>query len=382
MDIYREAANYTREHLDEFLDILARTVNYESFTFGDRKIKDQCGEYLYDLFSGIGFDLARLDVGDVGEHIYGHLGESEKKIFLLGHYDTVLPIGTTKERPFSRDEQNAYGPGIFDMKGGDITYYMAVRFLKEKTDALNDRELYLFLNADEESGSATSRAKIEEMAKACRACLVAEPGHFGEGYVTSERSGRSVYTLTAHGQDGHAGNHPKYASSAAIELSRQIDKLCALTREDGKLTCTAVSLHVGAEGPTAVIPGEGYAIFDCRYDSMEYEKVVAEAFRTLAPTQDNMRLEVTGGIEKPCFEINDDNRWFSDLAKTIVEEQGYEFIPTKLGGGSDGNFTSVFCPTLDGLGLNGDFLHNPKEYIIVDTIPERVALIAALIAAL
>lgn len=379
MSVYQEAVKYTQENLGDFLSRLEKAVNLESFTYGESSVKNLCGVYLKGLFEEAGFEMSKLDCGEVGFHLYGKHGSSDKKILLLGHYDTVFPTGTTQERPYRIDGNRAYGPGIYDMKGGDIALYMAVRFLREK-GLLKNKELDVFLSCDEESGSATSKDFIMDMARSAYACLVAEPGHIGEGYVTSERFGRSVYTLKAHGVAGHAGNHPEYASNPIVELSHHIAKLNTLTKEDGSLTFTAVSVHSGAEGPTAMIPGEGYAIFDIRYDSMDLESQVSTAFLGLTPLLKNMKLELLGGIEKHSIELTEKSRIVYDTAKTIIEEEGYKFLPAKLGGGSDGNFTaSVGCSTLDGLGLNGDFLHNPQEYVIIDTIPQRVALLAELI---
>ena len=377
--IYQDVVKYTENHMDEFLTCLEKTVNYESYTFGDRKTKDQCGEYLKELFSYIGFDMSTLDIGEAGGHIYGKYGNSENKILLLGHYDTVFENGTTKDRPFYTDGIKAYGPGIYDMKGGDIVFYMAMKYLIENS-LIEDKEVDIFISADEEGGSVTSKDFVMEMARKAQACLVAEPGHEGVGYVTSERYGRNVYTLKAHGTAGHAGNHPEYAVNPIVELSHQIVQLDQLTKKDGSLTCTAVSLHSGAVGPTAMIPGEGYAIFDVRYDSKQNKEIVENGFGHLIPFLNGIKLELIGGEEKPQIELTDKSRKPFDTAKEIIEEAGYEFKPTKLGGGSDGNFTSsVGCPTLDGLGLNGDYLHNPKEYIVIDSIPQRVALMAELI---
>ncbi|MDD5832436.1 MAG: M20/M25/M40 family metallo-hydrolase [Clostridiales bacterium] len=379
MSVYKEAVEYTKQHMEEFLGCLEKVVNYESYTFGDRETKDLCGNYLKELFQSIGFEMNTLDKAEAGCHVYGRLGDNSKKILLLGHYDTVFEHGTTKERPFSCDGKKAYGPGIYDMKGGDIAFYFAVRFLLEN-HLLEDKEIDIFLNADEEGGSVTSRDFVIEMARKASACLVAEPGHEGEGYVTSERYGRSVYTLKAHGTAGHAGNHPEYAVNPIVELSHQISILDKITKADGSLTCTAVSVHSGAEGSTAMIPGEGYAIFDVRYDSKENQKIVEDAFNSLTPYLKGMKLELLGGMEKPMIELTDKSRRPYDIAKETMEAEGFEFLPTKLGGGSDGNFaSSAGCPTLDGLGLNGDFLHNPKEYVEISTIPNRVALLAELI---
>ncbi len=377
-DIYEDVVKYTENNLDEFLTCLEKAVNYESYTFGDRKTKDLCGDYLKSLFSDIGFEMKVLDKGEAGGHIYGHYGESDNRILLLGHYDTVFEMGTTQTRPYTTDGEKSYGPGIYDMKGGDIVFYMAMKYLIEH-DMLKDKEVDIFLSADEEGGSVTSRDFIRDMARKVRACLVAEPGHEGEGYVTSERYGRNVYTLKVHGTAGHAGNHPEYALNAVVELAHQISELDKLNKADGSLTCTAVSVHSGAEGPTAVIPGEGYAIFDVRYDSKANQKVVEDKFNSLKPHIEGVSLELLGGVEKPQIELTAETRKPYDTAKEVVTAAGYEFRPTKLGGGSDGNFTAAICPTLDGLGLNGDFLHNPKEYVVIKTIPQRVALMTELI---
>lgn len=377
-EIYEDVVQFTKDNMDEFLSCLEKAVNYESYTFGDRKTKDLCGDYLRKLFSDIGFEMKILDKGEAGGHLYGSYGTGDKRILLLGHYDTVFEIGTTKTRPYSTDGKKSYGPGILDMKGGDIVFYMAMKYLIEH-GMLEDKAVDIFISADEEGGSVTSSSFIKEMAARASACLVAEPGHDGEGYVTSERFGRNVYTLKVHGTAGHAGNHPEYASNAVVELAHQIAELDKLNKADGSLTCTAVSVHSGAEGPTAMIPGEGYAIFDVRYDSKANQKIVEDKFKGLKPYINGVKLELLGGIEKPQIELTSESRKPYDTAKAIVEAAGYEFKPAKLGGGSDGNFTAAICPTLDGLGLNGDYLHNPKEYIVIKTIPQRVALMAELI---
>lgn len=382
MLISKKIAEYSLKNMKEFLGILEKTVNFESHTYGDATVKNICGEYLKNLFEGIGFNMNRLDAKEAGFHIYGKYGNGSKKILLVGHYDTVFPMGTTEKRPFSIKGNMACGPGVFDMKGGIISAYMAVKALKE-LNLIEDREIDIFLSCDEEAGSVTSKEYIMNMAKKADAALVMEPGHIGEGYVTAERYGRSVYTIKAHGVEGHAGNRPEYSSNAIVELSHQIAKINAYTDADQGITFTAVSMHSGDVGATALIPGEGYAIFDIRYSHSELEKKAREVFESIVPFLDNMKIEVLGDVEKPCIEQNETNKKVYSKAKEIVEEMGFDFLPTKLGGGSDGNFTaSVGCPTLDGLGLNGEFLHNPKEYILIDTIPQRVALLGELIRTL
>lgn len=376
----RRIAAYVSSHLEEFLAVLQDVVDLESHTYGDRQVKDRCGSYLKELFEGIGFQVEAVDAGEIGFHLSGKLGDHQDKVLLVGHYDTVFPTGTTRERPFSRQGDRAFGPGIFDMKGGLVGFYMAVKALKELDLLPADKEVDFFFNCDEEAGSGTSRERIVALAKQAKACLVAEPGHKGEGYVTAERFGRSVVTVTAHGVAGHAGNRPEYTANPLVELSKVVEELESRCDRSRGIWYSPVSLHGGDRGPTAMTPGDAYVIYDIRYLNEALGQEADAAVNGLCPTQPSVRFEVTGGVEKPPFIQTEESRWLWNRAKEITEEMGHTFLPARLGGGSDANFTAAAgCPTLCGLGLNGDFLHNPKEYVMIDTIPDRVALLAELI---
>ncbi len=376
----RSVAAYVSEHLEEFLTVLRDVVNLESHTYGERQVKDRCGCYLKQLFEGLGFQVEAVDAGEIGFHLSGKLGDHREKLLLIGHYDTVFPTGTTAARPFTRQGDRAYGPGIFDMKGGLVAFYMALKALKELDLLPEDREIDFFFNCDEEAGSGTSRERIEALAKQARACLVAEPGHEGEGYVTAERFGRSVVTITAHGVAGHAGNRPAYTANPLVELSRVVAELERRCDRDRGIWYSPVSLHGGDQGPTAMTPGDARVIYDIRYLNDDLGREAEAAVQGLRPGQGGVQFEITGGVEKPPFIQTEESRWLLDRAREITEEMGYAFRPTRLGGGSDANFTAAAgCPTLCGMGLNGDFLHNPREYIVIHTIPDRVALLAELI---
>jgi len=379
----KRITKYVSEHLEEFLKILETVVNLESHTYGDREVKDRCGQYLKELFEELDFEVKTIDVGKVGMHITGKYGDSPDKILLVGHYDTVFPIGTIQERPFSVRDSKAYGPGIYDMKGGLVSFYMALKALKDLDLLPRDKEIDFFFNCDEEAGSGTSKDAIMALAKQAKACLVGEPGHDSEGYVTCERFGRSVVTITAHGEAAHAGNRPDYTANPFVELSNIVLYLESLCDKKRGVWYSPVSLHGGDVGPTAMTPGDAYVVYDIRYINEALGEEVDQTLKGLRSQTERVQLELSGGVEKPPFAQNPRNQIIYQRAKEIVEELGYEYHPTCLGGGSDGNFTSsVGCSTLCGLGLNGDFLHNPKEYINVQTIPARVALVAELIRTL
>lgn len=378
MAVVDEIVKYAEGRKDEFLEILKNVVNYESHIYGERSVKDKCGLYIEGLFKGLGFETWHEDAKEAGTHICGSLGNGNKKIFLLGHYDTVFKTGTTLERPFSIENDKAYGPGIFDMKGGIVVFYMAVKSLIELKQFPDDVEITFFFSCDEEGGSLTSRGLIEKMAAEADVCLCSEPGHKGEGYITIGRYGRDVVKVLAKGVAAHAGNNPQ--CNPLIEISRQaeyIDKNC---RDGDSLYASVVSMHGGDTGATAMTPEEAYLIADIRYKDDEHGKIAAEVIKNIKPAIKDMQIEVSGGVEKPALRQNEKSEFACRRTKEIIEEMGYEYKPTVLGGGSDGNFTSsIGCPTIDGLGLNGQYLHNPREYVDIPTIPQRVALSAELI---
>ena len=376
-----EIINYGEEHKEEFLNVLEKVVNLESYSYGNKAEKDLCGEYLESLFASLGFETWHHEIDGVGTHICGSYGNGDKKIFLLGHYDTVFPMGTTKTRPFTRDEEKAYGPGIFDMKGGLVAFYMALKALQELEIYPDGTQLSFFFSCDEEGGSKSSRTIIEDMAKQADVTLVTEPGHKGEGYITIGRYGRDVVTVKAVGIAEHAGHHPRCNSN--LEIARQAKYISEECSDGEDLWASIVSLHGGDTEPMAATPAEAYLITDIRYATDECGRKAAEIIKGLTPTIDGIKLEISGGVEKPALRQGGYSKAAVQRTIDIIEEMGYEYKPKVLGGGSDGNFTSgIGCPTIDGLGLNGEFLHNPREYVLINTIPQRVALIAELIRTL
>ncbi len=381
MSVVNSIVKFAEERKPEFLDVLENAVNHESYIYGEKEIKDKCGLYLEEKFRELGFDTWHFDGGKSGIHICGKLGKGDKRIFLLGHYDTVFPMGTTKNRPFKIEGDKAYGPGIFDMKGGIVGFWMAVKALKELDIFPEDTEITFFLSCDEEGGSLTSRKEIEKMAQEADVCLCSEPGHKGEGYITISRYGRDVVTVKAKGVAAHAGNNPQI--NPLVEISRQALYINDTCKDENLLYASIVSIHGGEEGATAATPEEAYLIVDIRYKDEEHGKIAAEVIKNIKPTISGMEVEISGGVEKPALTQGEYSKAAVERTISIIEEMGYEYKPTCLGGGSDGNFTSaVGCPTIDGLGLNGEFLHNPREYIYIPTIPQRTALIAELIRTL
>lgn len=378
MKIVEQIREHAKANVTEYWEMLEKTVNFESYVYGTKEVKDLCGLYLEKQFQDIGFETWHVDGGNSGTHICGKYGTGEKNIFLLGHYDTVFPTGTTIERPFTMKDGNAYGPGIFDMKGGLVNFYMAMKTLQELQLFPENTQVTFFFSCDEEGGSLTSRYIIEDMAKKADICLCAEPGHVGEGYITIERYGRDVVTVTAKGVAAHAGNNPQV--NPLVEIANQAKYLNDTCRNGDTLYASIVSIHGGAEGATALTPEEAYLIADIRYRGADMAKKASDVVANIQATIPDMVVTVTGGVEKPALVQGTYSDFAVERTKEILAEMNYEYRPKCLGGGSDGNFTAgIGCPTIDGLGPNGKYLHNPREYIVVDTVPARVALVAELI---
>lgn len=369
---------YAEAHRGEFMEFLQGMVEKESYSYAGKEIKNICGQYIYDRFAGLGFTMEKIDAGELGFHMHGTLGTAKDKVLLVGHYDTVFETGSLKEMPFYIKDGKAHGPGVYDMKGGLAVFYMAVKAMKE-LGMLPDKTIEIFINCDEEAGSHTSAQAITECAKTARYALIGEPCYLEKGSVKSERFGRGMYKITAKGIAGHAGNEPWLAASPIIELSKLVLKIQENCDYEGGLYYSVVSFHGGEPNSTAKIPEDAYILADIRYKTPELMKKGCAFIENLMPEDSRVQFQIEGGIEKQPLVQNERNHQLYEAAQKICESAEVEIVPHISGGGSDGNFTSTQCATLDGMGLNGCYIHNPKEYIVLETIPFRIGLVAELI---
>ncbi|MBS1806896.1 MAG: M20 family metallopeptidase [Acidobacteria bacterium] len=308
---------------------------------------------------------------------FGHSNEADQ-VLIVGHLDTVWPVGTLERLPFRvTEEGTAYGPGIFDMKAGIATVLHAI----EAIGALNLKTKHpvtLLLTCDEEIGSKTSRALVEQEARRAVAAFVLEPPIPG-GIVKTGRKGIGGFTLKVAGRAAHAGLDPSQGVNAIVELSHQVLRLAQLNDFERGIT---VNVGVTQGGTTSnVVPAEASAKIDFRFWTMEDGLRLEETIRNLQPTLDGARLELLGGINRPPMERSDKNLALYELAKNCAAELGFELGEGQVGGGSDGNFIAALgVPTLDGLGVDGAGAHAEHEHIILADIPRRAALLTKLIA--
>ena len=319
----------------------------------------------------LGVAPERIDV-DGRTHLRWRLGAGPTRVLVLGHHDTVWPLGSLTTHPFGVTDGVLRGPGCVDMKAGVV---LALHALAELgvPDGVT-----LLVTADEELGSPTSRPLVEGEAEGCAAALVLESAGPG-GALKTARKGISRYQVRAHGRAAHAGLDPERGVNATVELAHQVLAIAALGDPERGTTVTPTLLTSGTAANT--VPAAGEVAVDVRARDAAEQGRVDAAMRALRPVLPGARLEVLGGPNRPPMAESASAVLFA-RAVAVAARLGLP-APTgaAVGGGSDGNFTAdIGTPTLDGLGAIGGGAHADDEHVLVDALPARAALIAALIA--
>jgi glutamate carboxypeptidase len=302
-----------------------------------------------------------------------------KQLLVVGHLDTVWPLGTLALRPFQIDGDKAYGPGIFDMKAGITIATFAIAALQE-FGRKTHRPVTFLMTCDEETGSHFSRPLIEEEAGRSYAALVLEPPVPG-GSIKTARKGVGEFELIVRGRSAHAGNDIRKGVSAINELANQI---LAINQLADFARGTTLNVGVVRGGVLSnVVAAEARASIDMRYQVIEEGRRIEEAMAALRPTLDGAQLEVKGGINRPPLLRTEKTAALFAHAKELATEIDYELKEASVGGGSDGNFIAAMgVPVLDGLGVDGEGAHAEHEHIIISDIARRATLLARLIETL
>ena len=310
-----------------------------------------------------------------GEHL--HWGPERPKVLLLGHYDTVWPVGTLARRPFTVIGHRATGPGCFDMKAGLVQIFHALARVAEREGGLEG--VGVLVTSDEETGSATSRELIEETAREATAVLVAEPS--ADGALKTSRKGMARYELEVIGRAAHSGLDPEKGVNAGIELAHQILAIAALAAPERG---TTVVPSVASAGTTVnTVPAGASLAIDVRaFDRAELERV-RRWLLARRPVLPGARLLVREGPSRGPLQRSASFGLFQ-RASTLAAELGLPPLrEAAVGGGSDGNLTAALgIPTLDGLGAVGGGAHSEEEWVDLRSLPERAALLAALVTRL
>ncbi len=295
---------------------------------------------------------------------------------VLGHTDTIWPCGTLKEMPIVIDQNQIRGPGIYDAKGGLAQLIFALQAL-QKLNLKPAVTPLIFINSDEEIGSRESTPRIRRLARMADRALILEPSLGSEGRLKTMRKGVGRFTITVRGKAAHAGLEPEQGTSAILELAHQIQRLFALNDP-----ATGVAVNVGTiDGGllSNVIAPVSRAVVDVRAPTHEAAQQVEAAIRALTPATPGVRLEVTGSMIRPPMEQTQAGEVLWALAKVCGQELGIQLEQAAVGDGSDGNTTSQCIATLDGLGAVGGGAHAQHEFVFIDKLIERSALLALLL---
>ena len=354
---------------DAMVADLERFVNIESPSL-EHECLTRSAQFLADLMTRVLGSPPVLVASDRGPHVHWK-GSDDTKVLIVGHHDTVFPLGTVARRPFTREGNIGRGPGIFDMKAGIIQAIYGVAAVKEwyHTEIL--------ITADEEVGSHASRALLEERARTTGAVLVLEPSADG-GALKIARKGTGTFNVTITGRASHAGLEPEKGINALVELAAQVPRIVAIARPEVGTTVTPTVAKAGTADN--VVPDSATIAVDVRCVIPEEKDRLEAEMSRLTATLAGARVEVSGGMNRPPMHESMTKELFA-IAEKVADDYGISGLRgVAVGGGSDGNLTAaVGVRTLDGLGAVGAGAHAETEHVQLDAMPERAALVAGLV---
>ncbi len=356
------------------LGLLEELVSFESPS-RDKAAIDGLGMRIGEIARSAGGSVEVIPNERGGDHILARFpgSASLRPALVLGHFDTVWPHGTLAKMPFRLEDGRAYGPGVYDMKAG-LTIFL---WLMEHRLDEPRRPVWALFTSDEEIGSPTSRGPIEDLARQCAYALVLEPP-MADGSLKTARKGVGRFRLGVEGRAAHAGVAPQEGRSAIVELAHQVLRIQELQAPEAGTTLNVGVIQGGTT--TNVVPARASADIDVRAATLAEADRIARALSSLRTVTPGVRLEVSGGFNRPPMERSPAIAALFEQAREIARTLGLELTEGSTGGGSDGNFTAALgVPTLDGLGVRGGGAHADDEHILIDSLPERAALLAALL---
>lgn len=363
-------------HETEAMAWWRRWVERESPS-GEKVAIDACGREVAAAFAPLGW-RAEFVAGTEGDHLILRppVEIAGGGTLLIGHLDTVYPLGTLARMPWREDGDRVHGPGVMDMKGGIAVAWLALRAL---TAAGGGSAATLLLVSDEETGSGGSRALTERLARQAQSVLVLEPAAGETGKLKTARKGIGNFTLRAEGRAAHAGVDYFAGANAIVELARQAVELASWSNEGQGITVNCGVIHGGTR--SNVVPAEAELAVDARAWTAAALAGVEARLRRLRAVDAGVRLTVAGGVNRPPMERSPAGMELFARAQAAARAAGMELEECATGGGSDGNFTAALgIPTLDGMGVVGGGAHSPGEWAARRSLVERAAVLAGLLA--
>ena len=371
--------NHFQEIQKATIDSIYEVVEIESPSYdldGSKSVVDWIEKYTNKVLPHA--KTERIFKKDYGEHLIIRAFENVndlKPVFILGHSDTVHPIGSKQHNPTRIEGNKFFGGGIFDMKANIVVMLEVFRALN-KFGLVPKRPINVFIACDEEVGSDTGRAFVEREAKNAEFCLVFEPS--ANGKVKTGRKGTGGYTLKTHGIPSHAGLDPEKGASAILEISKQIEKLHSFTNFEIGTTVTVGTIKGGTT--INVVPAEAECSIDVRFETLDEAERIENELNSLKVFDERVSLELLGSVNRPPMERTEGVVKLFEKAKILAKTFDYDLEETQVGGASDGNFVGALgIPLLDGLGIAGDGAHTLNEYILIDDIPKRATLLAKML---
>ncbi|HKW33204.1 MAG TPA: M20 family metallopeptidase [Candidatus Acidoferrum sp.] len=375
-----ELLRILKPKLPEMLRVLRRLVTSESPSL-EKTPADHCCTVIANEWRKSGARVERIPQKHRGDHLRITFASDKIRLggqlLVLGHYDTVYSTGTLREMPFRISGGKAYGPGIFDMKAGIVQALFALQALRQ-VKLQQEKQIVFLWTSDEEIGSESSRMLIETEARRSDAVFVLEPSFGLRGLVKTARKGVGEAQLIVQGRASHAGLAPEEGINAVHELAAQLTRIEKWNDPRRGISINADIVEGGTR--TNVIAEWARAVLDLRALRTSDMRRVERRLHALRPVHKGAKLKITGGFNRPPLERKMGSALFA-RAKSLAKQMNFSLGECTAGGGSDGNFTGALgIPTLDGLGAVGDGAHSDHEYVFINTMPARAALLAAILA--
>lgn len=361
--------------LNEYLEELRPLINVDCGTYTTDGIEFVASQFAAKFHAMLGWSVKRVDCGRAGIGLeIRNMPEAEQiDVMLIGHLDTVFPVGTAEQRPMSVDEGKAYGPGVSDMKSGLLNIVYAMRNLD--TSVLEKLSICICMNPDEETGSLYSVDWIQSVAKNAKNVLVAEAAR-ADGGLVKARKGMARYKISFNGVAAHAGNEPENGRSAITEMANWILAVNGMTNFDSGTTLN-VGIVSGGNGAN-IVPAQAEAIVDVRFWSNEEYDDVDTKLLSLAKTPfiDGVSIQLVREAYKPSMLPNVQTEGLMALVEEAASELAIDINWKEVGGGSDANNTAILgVPTLDGLGPVGAGFHGEQEYLLLESVEPRIKML-------
>lgn len=370
--------NYLKDSQEDMVIFLKKLVASESPSF-DPKAQIPIMELLKNTLANLDFHVSIFSGKKTGGYLYArpkNRNRNQPIQLMIGHCDTVWKKNTLEDMPIEENENKITGPGIFDMKAGLTQMIYAVKTIRE-LNLLYSVTPVIIINSDEEIGSIESAKAIERMSKLAGRAFILEPPLGFDGRLKTARKGIGKFTLTVKGKSAHAGLNPDKGVSAIVELSYHIQHLFALNDFEKGITVNVGMIQGGSSAN--VIAAESKAIIDVRVRNQDDAEFISREILSLKPVHKDSDLEIEGYFGRPPMEKTPRNQQLWELARGLGKSININLEQATAGGGSDGNTTSLYTATLDGLGTTGDGAHARHEFIFKDKLVERTALLTMLL---